>query len=230
MVTDNTNTSELQIIPHWLPKLFGAKSAVLNIVDDKILVTINDSQPLAVELNGFDLSNAVKKGIFFSSVNIKTVHGNIQLKGLTQDTANDCFVWLRAQWLIQISPSIRKVDEAVRRILGRGYPRTSRIEKAQAYARKAYSSFKVVPEADWSDQPDSASFKLLADIANRDSDGWRQFQNRYVAKQLKAYCDFFDTVESQPLTDKQREACIVDEDNNLVLAGAGTGKTSVMVV
>ncbi|KDE39839.1 DNA helicase IV [Nitrincola lacisaponensis] len=229
MVTDSTATFELKISPHWLPKLFGAKPAVLNIADGKVSVSVNGSQSVAVELNDFDLSKVVKKGIFFSSVNIKTVHGNIQLKGLTHDTANEFFVWLRAQWLVQIAPSIRKVDEAVRRILGRGYPRTSRIEKAQAYVRKAYSTFKVLPEADWNDQPDSASFKLLADIANKDSDGWRQFQNRYVAKQLKAYRDFFDTVESQPLTDKQREACIVDEDNNLVLAGAGTGKTSVMV-
>ncbi|MBN0238145.1 UvrD-helicase domain-containing protein, partial [Pseudomonas aeruginosa] len=34
---------------------------------------------------------------------------------------------------------------------------------------------------------------------------------------------------SQPLTERQRVACVVDEDNNLVLAGAGTGKTSTMV-
>ena len=30
-------------------------------------------------------------------------------------------------------------------------------------------------------------------------------------------------------TDKQRLACVIDDDNNLVLAGAGTGKTSTVV-
>lgn len=221
--------SELHIVPHWLAKLFGAKSAVMNIVDGNILISINGSKPVAVELDDFDLSKVVKKGIFFSRVNIKAVHGNILLKGLTEDTVDKCANWLRAQWLIQISPSIRKIDETVRRILGQGYPRQSRIEKAQAYAKQAYSMFKVLLEEDWSTQVDTASFKLLAEIANRDCDGWRQFQNQYVAKQLATYRSFFDTVESQPLTDKQREACLVDEDNNLVLAGAGTGKTSVMV-
>lgn len=51
----------------------------------------------------------------------------------------------------------------------------------------------------------------------------------YLEEALDKYSDFFDEVESNPLTDKQRESCIMDEDYNLVLAGAGSGKTSVIV-
>lgn len=51
----------------------------------------------------------------------------------------------------------------------------------------------------------------------------------YINKQLKTYQGFFDQVESNPLTDRQRRACIIDDDNNLLLAGAGTGKTSVLI-
>ena len=59
----------------------------------------------------------------------------------------------------------------------------------------------------------------------------------YIAKRNKAYVRqllatfqlFFDQVESNPLTANQREACVIDEQYNLVLAGAGTGKTSTMV-
>ncbi|MEH6388484.1 MAG: UvrD-helicase domain-containing protein [Pseudomonas profundi] len=46
---------------------------------------------------------------------------------------------------------------------------------------------------------------------------------------MQRYGAFFGRVESQPLTERQQVACVVDEDNNLVLAGAGTGKTSTMV-
>ncbi|MGB4057243.1 MAG: UvrD-helicase domain-containing protein [Alphaproteobacteria bacterium] len=46
---------------------------------------------------------------------------------------------------------------------------------------------------------------------------------------LKRYKRFFDTVESKPLTNLQRRSVILDERRNLVVAGAGTGKTSVIV-
>ncbi|WP_246129215.1 UvrD-helicase domain-containing protein [Colwellia demingiae] len=51
----------------------------------------------------------------------------------------------------------------------------------------------------------------------------------YISEQLQVHKAFFDNVESNPLTQSQRRACIIDNDNNLLLAGAGTGKTSVMV-
>ena len=48
-------------------------------------------------------------------------------------------------------------------------------------------------------------------------------------RQLGRFQYFFDTVETQPLTEIQRRSVILDERRNLVVAGAGTGKTSVIV-
>ena len=39
----------------------------------------------------------------------------------------------------------------------------------------------------------------------------------------------FDTIEKYPLDYQQIEAILHDEDYNLVVAGAGTGKTSTIV-
>ena len=43
------------------------------------------------------------------------------------------------------------------------------------------------------------------------------------------YREFFDNIEKFPLTLKQRQSIIVDEKRNLIIAGAGTGKTSTIV-
>ncbi len=51
----------------------------------------------------------------------------------------------------------------------------------------------------------------------------------YVRQQLGNFKAFFDAIESNPLTDQQRQAIVHDEDNALVVAGAGTGKTSTVV-
>lgn len=61
------------------------------------------------------------------------------------------------------------------------------------------------------------------------SDHVDHLRENYIAMAMSRDKVFFDQVESNPLTDKQRLACLRNNDRNLVLAAAGTGKTSVIV-
>lgn len=55
------------------------------------------------------------------------------------------------------------------------------------------------------------------------------YRQYYEKRMLDAQLGFFDGIESNPLTKEQRLAVIRNNDTNLILAAAGTGKTSVMV-
>lgn len=51
----------------------------------------------------------------------------------------------------------------------------------------------------------------------------------FIERELVRSREFFDQIEARPLTEEQRRAVVIDEDRNLIVAAAGSGKTSVIV-
>lgn len=51
----------------------------------------------------------------------------------------------------------------------------------------------------------------------------------FVTAELKSYEQFFSNIEGRSLDLQQRTSIITDEDNNIVIAGAGSGKTTTIV-
>jgi DNA helicase-4 len=52
---------------------------------------------------------------------------------------------------------------------------------------------------------------------------------KYIEEEISRNREYFSKLEKFPLTPKQCQAIVVDESRNLVVAGAGTGKTSTLV-
>ncbi len=56
-----------------------------------------------------------------------------------------------------------------------------------------------------------------------------EHNEEFIKQELIQQADFFDRVEKNPLTKEQRRAAIVMEDHHLLIASAGSGKTSAIV-
>lgn len=72
-------------------------------------------------------------------------------------------------------------------------------------------------------------FFKLKNLNDNIEDLIRERNELFIENEVHKFNSLFDSVEKNPLVYTQRRACVVDEENNLILAGAGSGKTSIMV-
>lgn len=134
--------------------------------------------------------------------------------------------------LAEVSPAVRELLEYEQGLM---FIRSRWFEEWKKRAEKEvsigffelvylyFSSFHGEGKIKW------AAYRFLKKVIGSDSTYRTLANQRVTGRVLKRYSKYFDEVESNPLTLRQREAVASDEDSNLVIAGAGTGKTSTIV-
>ncbi|MCZ7497435.1 UvrD-helicase domain-containing protein [Agrobacterium rhizogenes] len=81
---------------------------------------------------------------------------------------------------------------------------------------------ELMPAALKAALPPSLAFITDPDVRHR-------YNDAFVSAELPRYRSFFDNLDDRSLSDQQRQACIRLEDNNLLVASAGSGKSATMV-
>lgn len=110
------------------------------------------------------------------------------------------------------------------------YLRDSKIELLNNSIAPVLNAYQRQRDA-WRKNIDASLIEFLDSIKRYFplEQGAISLREQFERRTLETRDEFYNNVESNPLTQEQRLAVIRDNDKNLVLAAAGTGKTSVMV-
>ena len=108
------------------------------------------------------------------------------------------------------------------------YLRLSAYTELRHDAENAAGQFMACWPSSLSNTPEIQRLRTILDFL-QDPEHFRAKTNAtFIANELDRSQELFDRIEKRPLTEEQRKAVVVDDDRNLVIAAAGSGKTSVI--
>ncbi len=109
------------------------------------------------------------------------------------------------------------------------YLATSEAAVWQAEHRQAFNYANRPELAGYLPEPEAANFRTWSRELRDLPHTLTELNEQFIAKRMEEDHDSFNRVEEYRLTKNQRRAIITNEDTTLVIAGAGTGKTSTII-
>lgn len=103
----------------------------------------------------------------------------------------------------------------------------------KTWKKSVFSIYEAVKDNSFDsiglDAKDNTTIKLLFDYYKNGDTHRNEYNKEFIREELRKYSAFFDNIEKRKLDMQQRTAIVTDEDNNIIIAGAGSGKTTTIV-
>ncbi|SGZ07045.1 UvrD-helicase domain-containing protein [Moritella viscosa] len=172
----------------------------------------------------------IKRSFFGHQLQVTTDNGVVVIGGLSHKKTIPQFHAINRAIQIAIESQITNIYSRFSKAAVGQYLRESTIPDVQAIIEpivRLYNKTPVAWETHLSEEP-LQKIKNLSKLSPISSSA-NYMRKLHVRRVLSARKNFYDSIESNPLTEEQRLSVVQHDDFNMVLAAAGTGKTSVMV-
>ena len=179
----------------------------------------------------------VENGRCWASVKLRHAAGRVAVSGLPQEDARalaDALETARVGWwcraLARQIGTLRSIHDQLAQLADPPkYVSIDFIRDLMHDAEKAAGGFAAHWPDSLSNAPEIRMLKEIVKFLHAPEDARAKANEAFVANELVRSRALFDRIEARPLTEEQRKAVVVDERRNLVVAAAGSGKTSVIV-
>ncbi|ANT54481.1 UvrD-helicase domain-containing protein [Mesorhizobium amorphae] len=209
-------------------------------LDPKLPGHFRLAQDSDVEFSCLDVvSISASKALLWHTVELRTRSRTDTLSALSADAAaqlaGDLHAFINThlfglidnerERLLDVGGRLREVTEGNRQYLGQ-----ADLSRAIASVPGAAAAALSHPLLNADLMPAGLKASLPASFAMITNPGVRHAYNEaFVSSELRKFQSFFDDLDRRSFSDQQREACIRLEDNNLLVASAGSGKSATMV-
>jgi DNA helicase IV len=229
---------ELQYAPTvWARLLARLPDAPTTLTRTTLTLPVSDGPPM--QLSPEQCLGVIERRsrLIWHTIVIRADTGSIYLRGLR---FRESRTWERALNLWQEDARLASLEPLRQELIalvrlcdglwsGEHYVRASAHQALVDRARSALGALTPSRWRLWGNAADQLlEQRIQAAVATAEQ---RRSEANAIAVRSATtrFKELFDHIEKQPLTDAQRRACVMEDENNLVLAGAGTGKTSVVL-
>lgn len=180
----------------------------------------------------------VERGLIFDDFIVNAIDTQIRIQGLGHKKSNQfyaqiqqaCEQWLLGQWqqfsaenlsFNQLTESLLASEQYLSQYFIRSH--IQQWPEIGAWLAHPFFRLELLPASE------QAAFQRLASLQNPESTLLVERNRQFVSKEIEQIKPELDGLEAYPLTQEQLTAVVTDEDRNLLIASAGSGKSSTLV-